>query len=137
MRVPRSLSARERITMKFKTWFQDWEVSHLASKAVGIFSGFVASKFAVLTTTPEYQHFWSSWSLTSPTIIDKGAFEAKLATTLGIIWLACDHFLWKFIENQRVTGSPTINVEKSAPPASPANPVNPADAMRKEDPQPK
>ena len=118
-----------------KTWFQDWEVSHLASKAVGIFSSFIASKFAVLTTTPEYAHFWASWSLSAPTIINKGEFEAKLATTIGIVWLAFDHFVWKFIENQKITGSPTINVEKSAPPASPANPIEPP-GTRKEDPKP-
>lgn len=115
-----------------KGWLSDWEVSHLATKAVGIFSSFIASKMAVLTTTPEYAHFWSSWSLTAPSIIDKGAFEAKLATTLGIAWLAIDHFVWKFVENQRVTGSPTIQAEKSAPPASPANPVQ--EGSRKDDP---
>lgn len=117
-----------------KMWFQDWEVSHLASKAVGIFSSFIASKFAVLTTTPEYAHFWASWSLSAPSIIDKGAFEAKLATTIGIAWLAIDHFVWKFIENQKVTGSPTIQVEKTPPPESPKNPIaSPGD--RKEDPK--
>lgn len=119
--------------MNIKQWMSDWEVSHLASKAVGIFSSFIASKLAVLTTTPDYAHFWASWSLSAPTIIDKGAFEAKLATTIGIGWLAIDHFIWKFIENQKVTGSPTINVEKSAPPLSPNNPV--AEAQRKEDPK--
>ncbi len=120
--------------MSVKQLFNDWEVSHLASKAVGVFSSFMASKLAVLTTTPEYQHFWSEWSMTAPTIIDKGIFEAKLATTIGIIWLAIDHFMWKFIENQKVTGSPTINVEKSAPPASPANPIE-APGNRKDDPK--
>lgn len=115
-----------------KTWFQDWEVSHLASKAVGIFSSFIASKLAVITTTPEYAHFWASWSLSAPSIIDKGAFEAKLATTISIAYLAMDHFVWKFIENQKVTGSPTINVEKSAPPSSPNNPV--VSGNRAEDP---
>ena len=115
-----------------KDWWNNWEVSHLASKAVGIFSSFIASKLAVLTTTPEYAHFWASWSLSAPSIIDKGAFEAKLATTLGIAWLALDHFIWKFSENQKVTGSPTIQVEKSAPPASPANPVT--EGQRAEDP---
>lgn len=116
-----------------KNWWQNWEVSHLASKAVGIFSSFLASKLAVLTTTPEYTHFWASWSLSAPTIIDKGAFEAKLATTLGILWLALDHFIWKFTENQQVTGSPTIQAEKSAPPASPANPIEVG--VRKDDPK--
>jgi hypothetical protein len=106
-----------------KSWWQDWEVSHLATKAFGIFSSFIASKLAILTTTPEYAHFWASWSLSAPTIIDKGTFEAKLATTLGIAWLSFDHFVWKFIENQKVTGSPTIQVEKAAPPQSPNNPV--------------
>lgn len=115
-----------------KSWASDWEVSHLATKAVGIFSSFIASKFAVITTTPSYAHFWASWSLAAPTIINKGDFTAKLAATLGIVWLAIDHFIWKFFENQKVTGSPTIQVEKSAPPESPKNPV--ADAQRKEDP---
>lgn len=92
----------------------------------------MASKLAVLTTTPEYAHFWSSWSLTAPTIIDKGAFEAKLAATLGIVWLVVDHAAWKFFENQKITGSPTIQVEKSAPPASPKNPI--LEGMRAEDP---
>lgn len=117
-----------------KGWFKDWEVSHLASKGVGIFSSYMASKLAVLTTTPGYTHFWSSWSLTAPTITNQDAFTAKLATTLGICWLAVDHFMWKFIENQKVTGSPTINVEKSAPPTSPANPI--PLGTRKEDPIP-
>lgn len=117
-----------------KSWFQDWEVSHLATKAVGILSSFIASKVAVITTLPEYTHFWSSWYLTAPTIIDKGGFEAKLGTTLGIIWLAIDHFVWKFIENQKVTGSPTIQAEKSAPPESPKNPIAQAEATRKDDP---
>lgn len=98
-----------------KNWWQDWEVSHLASKAVGIGSSYMASKFAVLTTTPQYAHFWAGWSLTAPTIINKDAFTAKLAATLSVMWLAIDHFGWKFWENQNVTGSPTINVEKSAP----------------------
>lgn len=117
-----------------KNWWRDWEVSHLASKAVGIFSSFMASKLAVLTTTPEYAHFWASWSLSAPTIIDKGAFTAKLSTILGIIWLALDHAGWKFWENQKVTGSPTIQAEKSAPPASPQNPIE-APGVRKEDPK--
>jgi len=116
-----------------KAWLRDWEVSHLASKAVGIFSSYIASKLAILTTTPQYAHFWDSWSMTAPTIKNQDAFTAKLAATLSIAWLAIDHFMWKFWENQKVTGSPTINVEKSAPPASPANPMNPADATRKED----
>jgi|SRR5665213_491976 len=116
-----------------KNWWTSWEVSHLATKALGIFSSFIASKLAVLTTTPEYNHFWAGWSLSAPTIIDKGAFEAKLATTIGIVYLGIDHFIWKFIENQNVTGSPTIQVEKSAPPASPSNPIS-APGERKEDP---
>ena len=115
-----------------KNWWQSWEVSHLASKAVGIFSSFLASKLAVLTTTPDYAHFWASWSLTAPSIVDKGAFEAKLATTIGIAWIFFDHAIWKFVENQKITGSPTIQVEKSAPPASPKNPIQ--EGVRAEDP---
>lgn len=117
-----------------KNWWTNWEVSHLATKGVGIFSSYLASKLAVLTTTPEYSHFWASWSLTAPSIIDKGAFEAKLSTMLGIGWLALDHFFWKFTENQQVTGSPTIQAEKYAPPESPKNPV--PLGTRKEDPLP-
>lgn len=116
-----------------KNWWQNWEVSHLASKAVGIFSSFMASKFVVLTTTEQYAHFWASWSLTAPQIIDKGAFVAKLSTTISIAWLAIDHFLWKFTENQKITGSPTIQVEQAAPPLSPANPQ--PNAQRGEDPK--
>lgn len=115
-----------------KNWWTNWEVSHLATKAVGIFSSFLASKLAVLTTTPEYSHFWASWSLTAPSIIDKGVFEAKLATTIGIVYLVVDHAVWKWIENTRVTGSPLIQAEKSAPPESPNNPV--PVGSRKEDP---
>jgi hypothetical protein len=114
-----------------KLWM-NWELSHLATKAVGIFSSLIASKLAVLTTTPDYAHFWASWSLSAPTIIDKGVFEAKLSTTIGIAYLGIDHFIWKFIENQHITGSPTIQVEKTAPPASPANPIEVG--VRKEDP---
>jgi len=119
----------------FKSWFQDWEVSHLGSKVLGIGSSWMASKLAVLTTTSDYAHFWASWSLTAPTIIDKGAFEAKITTTLGMLWLMIDHFGWKFLENQKVTGSPMIQVEKSAPPSSPANLIDAG--KRKEDPPPK
>jgi len=118
--------------MDIKQWLQDWEVSHFATKAVGIFSSFIASKLVIITTTPEYAHFWASWSLTAPSIVDKGVFEAKLSTTLGIAWLAMDHFVWKFVENQKVTGSPTIQVEKTAPPSSPQNPQS--NAQRAEDP---
>lgn len=117
-----------------KTWLNNWEVSHLASKAVGIFSSFIAAKFAVLTTTPAYTHFWASWYLTAPTIIDKDGFVAKITTTLGIAWLAIDHFIWKFIENQQVTGSPTIQIEKAPPPGSPQNPQ--PYAQRATDPNP-
>jgi hypothetical protein len=53
---------------------------------------------------------------------------------LSVAWLAIDHFGWKFWENQTVTGSPTINVEKSAPPSSPQNPQS--NAQRATDPQP-
>lgn len=120
--------------MGFKTWFQDWEVSHLASKGVGLLSSVVASHAAVLMTTPEYAHFWASWSLTAPQIINHAAFEEKMTSVLGVAWLFIDHFLWKFSENQKVTGSPTIQVEKAAPPASPANPI-PAPGDRKEDPK--
>ena len=46
-----------------------------------------------------------------------------MTATLGTGWLIIDHFLWKFQENQVVTGSPTIQIEKTAPPQSPANPI--------------
>lgn len=120
--------------MSAKNWLQDWEVSHLASKAMGIGSSYVASKFAVLTTTPEYAHFWSSWSLTAPKITNQDAFTAKLAATLSVMWLAIDHFGWKLWENQTVTGNPTINVEKAPPPGSPQNPQG--NAQRSTDPKP-
>lgn len=116
-----------------KSWFQDWEVSHLASKAVGMLGSVVASHLAVITTTPEYAHFWASWYMTAPTITNKTGFEEKLTAMFATAWLAGDHFLWKFIENQKVTGSPTIQVEKSAPPQSPTNPIQVGE--RKEDPK--
>jgi hypothetical protein len=98
-----------------KTWWQNWEVSHLASKGVGMLSSVLASHMAVLMATPDYANFWASFSLTAPQIIDKAAFEAKLTSLLAAGWLIIDHFLWKFQENQAVTGSPTVQVEKAAP----------------------
>ena len=99
----------------FKNWLHDWEVSHLASKAVGLCSSVVASHVGILMTTPDYAHFWASWSLTAPQIINKAAFEEKMTSVLGVAWLFVDHFLWKFSENNTVTGSPTIQIEKTAP----------------------
>lgn len=117
-----------------KEFFKDWEVSHLASKGLGLLSSVIASHATVIMTTPEYAHFWASWSLTAPQIINKAAFEEKMTSVLGVAFLFLDHFAWKFYENHIVTGSPTIQVEKSAPPESPANPI-PAPGERKEDPK--
>lgn len=83
--------------------------------------------------SPAYAKFWASWYLTAPVITNKAGFEEKMTATLASLWLIVDHFLWKFQENQQVTGSPTIQVEKAAPPASPANPI--VVGERKEDPQ--
>ena len=98
-----------------KNWWQQWEVSHLASKGVGMLSSVLASHMAVLMATPDYAHFWATWSLTAPTIINKAAFEEKLTSVLAAGWLIVDHFLWKFQENQQVSGSPLVNIEKVAP----------------------
>ena len=87
----------------------------MASKGIGMLSSVLASHVAVLMATPDYAHFWSTWSLTAPTIINKAAFEEKLTSVLAAVWLIVDHFLWKFQENQQVSGSPLVNIEKVAP----------------------